>query len=182
MTEQQLIKGCVRQEHVAQKSVFDLYSKRMMGVCLRYARNEVDAEEILIEAFCKVFEKIHQFKHEGSFEGWIRKIVVNVALKKYSLIRFTYEKSFNYEANYEENYFQEEDSLSDLGEKEILQLINKLPDGYRLVFNLYVIEGYKHDEIAELLKINSGTSRSQLAKARNMLQKQILEMNKEVIR
>jgi RNA polymerase sigma-70 factor (ECF subfamily) len=98
------------------------------------------------------------------------------------LIRFTYEKSFNYEANYEESYFYEEDSLSALSEKEILTLINNLPDGYRLVFNLYVIEGYKHDEIAELLKINSGTSRSQLAKARNMLQKQILEMNKEVVR
>ena len=149
----------------------------MLGVCHRYARNAADAEDILQDAFIKVFEKIHQFKFEGSFEGWIRKIVVNTALKKYTLSR--YQKEVNgYESN--EKYDSTEDPAAyiNLTQKDLLALINKLPDGYRLVFNMYVIEGYQHDEIAEMLKIQPGTSRSQLVKARNMLQKQIAQQQK----
>lgn len=149
----------------------------MLGVCNRYARNGADAEDILQDAFIKVFDKIHQFKFEGSFEGWIRRIVVNTALKKYSLRR--YEKEVvGYEIKDRDESSMEPSAYSHLSEKDLLDLINSLPDGYRVIFNLYVIEGFQHDEIAEMLGIQPGTSRSQLVKARNMLQKQILELQK----
>ena len=177
MTEEQLIRACIKENAAAQKELFIRYSSRMLGVCHRYARNTPDAEDILQDAFIKVFDKIHQFKFEGSFEGWVRKIVVNTALKKYTLIRYEKEIS-GYENN--EHYGGTEDAAaySHLTQKDLLALINNLPDGYRVVFNMYVIEGYQHEEIAEMLGIQPGTSRSQLVKARNMLQKQITELQK----
>ncbi|HTB99804.1 MAG TPA: sigma-70 family RNA polymerase sigma factor [Ferruginibacter sp.] len=177
MTEHQLIKACIKEDAASQKEVFDHYSGRMMAVCLRYARSSADAEDILQDAFIKVFDKMHQFKFEGSFEGWIRRIVVNTALKKYSLRR--YEKEVvGYEIKDKDESSVEASAYSDLTAKELMDLINMLPSGYKLIFNLYVIEGYQHDEIAEMLGIQPGTSRSQLVKARNMLQKQILELQK----
>jgi len=152
----------------------------MLGVCHRYARNGGDAEDILQDAFIKVFAKIYQFKFEGSFEGWIRRIVVNTALKKYSLRRYEKEVS-GYEISDRDESGMEPSAYAHLTEKELLDLINNLPDGYRLVFNLYVIEGYQHDEIAEMLGIQSGTSRSQLVKARTMLQKQIIQLQKVAV-
>jgi RNA polymerase sigma-70 factor (ECF subfamily) len=152
----------------------------MLGVCNRYARNSADAEDILQDAFIKIFEKIHQFKFEGSFEGWIRRIMVNTALKKYTLRRYEKEVS-GYEIKDKDESAIEPSAYSDLTQKELLDLINNLPDGYKLIFNLYVIEGYQHDEIAEMLGIQPGTSRSQLVKARNMLQKQILQLRKVAV-
>ena len=181
MTQSELIEGCVRRSPLCQKAVFDLYAGRMMGVSQRYARNKSDAEDILQEAFIKVFEKIVQFRHEGSFEGWIRKIVVNTALKKYTLLRYTAEKYNQDVSEYEELDSNDVSAYAHLSEKDLLKLINELPDGYRLVFNLYVIEGYKHEEIANMLNINPGTSRSQLAKARTMLQKQILQLQRVAV-
>jgi RNA polymerase sigma factor (sigma-70 family) len=177
LTETQLIKACIKEDAASQKEVFNRFSGRMMGVCLRYARNTADAEDILQDAFIKVFDKLYQFKFEGSFEGWIRKIVVNTALKKYSLRR--YEKEVvGYEVKDKDETVVEPSAYADLTQKEIMDLVNMLPNGYRLIFNLYVIEGYQHDEIAEMLGIQPGTSRSQLVKARNMLQKQILQLQK----
>jgi RNA polymerase sigma factor (sigma-70 family) len=177
LTENQLIKACIKEDAASQKEVFDRFSGRMLTVCLRYARNAADAEDILQDAFIKVFDKMHQFKFEGSFEGWIRRIVVNTALKKYSLRR--YEKEVvGYEVKDKDESSIEPSAYSDLTAKDLLDLINALPSGYKLIFNLYVIEGYQHDEIAEMLGIQPGTSRSQLVKARNMLQKQILELQK----
>lgn len=181
MTEDQLVRGCVLKNEAAQKAVFDLYAGKMLGVCMRYARNYADAEDMLQDAFIKVFDKIKQFKGEGSFEGWIRKIVVNTALKKYTLIRYDKEIIGHEGVDAEHFFSTEQVAYSHLSEKELLQLINKLPDGYRFVFNMYVIEGYSHDEIATLLGIQSGTSRSQLAKARMLLQKQILQIQKQAV-
>ena len=180
MTEDELIRGCIREEAICQKEVFHRYAGRMLGVCNRYARNSADAEDILQDAFIKVFEKIHQFKFEGSFEGWIRRIMVNTALKKYSLRRYEKEVS-GYEIRDRDESGIEPSAYSHLTQKELLDLINNLPEGYRLIFNLYVIEGYQHDEIAEMLGIQPGTSRSQLVKARNMLQKQILQLRKVAV-
>ncbi len=177
MTEEQLIKACINEDAASQKEVFDRYSGRMLGVCHRYARNPADAEDILQDAFIKVFDKIHQFKFEGSFEGWIRRIVVNTALKKYSLRRYEKEIS-GYEVKDKDETFLEPSAYAHLTQKDLMVLINNLPDGYRIVFNLYVIEGYQHDEIAEILGIQPGTSRSQLVKARIMLQKQIMQLHK----
>ena len=180
MTEDELIRGCLKDDASCQKEIFNRFAGRMLGVCNRYARNSADAEDILQDAFIKVFNKIYQFKFEGSFEGWIRKIVVNTALKKYSLRR--YEKEVvGYEIKDRDESSMEPSAYAHLNQKEIMDLINNLPDGYRLIFNLYVIEGYQHDEIAEMLGIQSGTSRSQLVKARNMLQKQILQLQKVAV-
>ena len=180
MTEEELIKGCIRENAACQKEVFNRFAGHMLGVCQRYARNTGDAEDILQDAFIKVFNKMGQFKFEGSFEGWIRRIVVNTALKKYSLIR--YDKEFTgYDISESQEGTSDPAAYSHLTEKDLLVLINNLPDGYRLIFNLYVIEGYQHEEIAAMLGIQPGTSRSQLVKARTMLQKQILELQKVAV-
>ncbi len=177
MTEEELIRGCIREDAACQREVFNRYASRMLGVCHRYARTSADAEDILQDAFIKVFDKMHQFKFEGSFEGWIRRIIVNTALKKYSLRR--YEKEVvGYEVKDKDESGMEPSAYAHLTQKEILELINNLPDGYRLIFNLYVVEGFQHEEIAEMLGIQPGTSRSQLVKARTMLQKQITELQK----
>lgn len=177
MKEEELIRGCIRENATCQKEVFNRYAGRMLGVCLRYARTAADAEDILQDAFIKVFNKVHQFKFEGSFEGWIRRIIVNTALKKYSLRR--YEKEVvGYEVPDKDDSGMDPAAYSHLTQKEILELINNLPDGYRLIFNLYVMEGFQHEEIAEMLGIQPGTSRSQLVKARTMLQKQIIQLQK----
>ena len=180
MTEDELIRGCIKEEAFCQKEVFNRYAGRMLGVCNRYARNNADAEDILQDAFIKIFEKIHQFKFEGSFEGWVRRIMVNTALKKYSLRRYEKEVS-GYEIRDRDESGMEPSAYTHLTQKELLELINNLPDGYRMIFNLYVIEGYQHDEIAEMLGIQAGTSRSQLVKARTMLQKQIIELQKVAV-
>ena len=177
MTEDELIRGCLQKNASCQKEIFNRFAGRMLGVCNRYARSSADAEDILQDAFIKVFDKIYQFKSEGSFEGWIRRIVVNTALKKYSLRR--YEKEvIGYEIKDRDESSMEPSAYAHLTEKDLLVLINNLPDGYRLIFNLYVIEGYQHDEIAEMLNIQPGTSRSQLVKARNLLQKEIIQLDK----
>ena len=180
MTEDELIRGCIKEEAACQKEVFNRYAGRMLGLCNRYARNSADAEDILQDAFIKIFDKIHQFKFEGSFEGWIRRIMVNTALKKYTLRRYEKEIS-GYEISDRGEIGQEPAAYTHLNRKELLALINSLPDGYRMIFNLYVIEGYQHEEIAEMLGIQPGTSRSQLVKARLMLQKQILELQKVAV-
>lgn len=180
MTEDELIQGCIRKDAACQKEVFYRYASLLLGVCSRYARNAADAEDILQDGFIKVFNKIHQFKSEGSFEGWMRRIMVNTALKKYSLRRFEKEV-VGYEITDKSEQPLEASTYDHLGEKDLLILINNLPDGYRIIFNLYVLEGYQHEEIAIMLKIQPGTSRSQLVKARAMLQKQILQLQKVAV-
>lgn len=181
MTEEQLIKGCIKEDASCQREVFNRYAGRMLGVCNRYARSSADAEDILQDAFMKVFDKLSQFKSEGSFEGWIRKIVVNTALKKYSVSRYDKEVVGYEIKDRDEDSGAEPVAYHHLTEKDLLELINKLPDGYRLIFNLYVIEGYQHDEIAAMLNIQPGTSRSQLVKARTMLQKQLTALQKVAV-
>ena len=173
----QLIRCCIEGNRLSQKQLYELFAPKMFAVCLRYSKNREEAEEILQEGFVQVFKSLKNFRHEGSFEGWIRKIVVNTALKKYSLIRYDKELS-GYEVKDRDESSMEPSAYAHLSQKEIMEMINNLPDGYRLVFNLYVIEGYQHDEIANLLRIQPSTSRSQLVKARHMLQKQITELQK----
>lgn len=148
-----------------------------MVVCLRYTRSRADAEDVLQEGFIKVFDHLSQFRGEGSLEGWIRRIMITAALKKYQ--RFYYQKEIN---SLEDVPFEPTQSGGDvvslLSLQELLALIQRLPDGYRMVFNLFVIEGYSHDEIAKMLQIEAGTSRSQLNKARRLLQQWILTEQK----
>lgn len=150
-----------------------LYSRKMMTVCLRYARNRADAEDILQDGFVRLFQKIHQYKAEGSFEGWIRRIFVNASLKKYQTKKWSMEQTG---VEYVEEGKIDPDIISTLSEQEILQLIGELPEGYKVVFNMYVIEGYSHKEISEILGINEATSRTQLLKARKHLQQKICRL------
>lgn len=172
MIETKLIKGCIREDKACQRELFSRLSGKMMSVCLRYARNRAEAEDILQEGFIRVFDNISKYRFEGSFEGWVRRIMVNSALKFYN------KKSFKQEFPGIENY-QEQSAepaiYSQLSEKELMDLIAQLPDGYRVVFNLYIIEGYSHKEIGKMLEIGESTSRSQLTKARKMLQQQVLQ-------
>ena len=174
-TEQEIIKGCIKKDASCQRMLFETYSGRFMSICLRYACDQPEAEDILQDAFINIFSYIHQFKGEGSFEGWMRRIVVNTALRviQKKKIRFTEIQE------YQQPGFQvETSSYTSLHADELIKLINALPDGYRIVFNLNVIEGYSHEEIAQMLQIAASTSRSQLLKARRLLQEQIKSLEK----
>ena len=181
MTDIELISGCIKDDALCQKSLFHRYASSLLGVCQRYARNKEDAEDILQDSFIKIFKKIDQFKGEGSFEGWMRRIVVNTALKKYTVSRYSKEISVDEVKDLSLANMNDIPAFNHLTEKDLLLLVNNLPDGYRIVFNLYVIEGYPHDEIADMLGIQPGTSRSQLVKARQLLQREIIHLQKVAV-
>jgi RNA polymerase sigma factor (sigma-70 family) len=177
-TEQLLIKGCIAGDRALQTKLYNLFAPKMLGVCLRYARNKEEAEDILQEGFLRVFTYIKTFKGNGSFEGWIRKIMVNCALFRYRN-KSQLQPVIRLEGS-EYDTACETDIASNLDAKELLSLVQTLPAGYRIVFNLYVFEGYKHREIAEALGISEGTSKSNLSDARVFLQKALLVKKKLV--
>lgn len=148
----------------------------MYAVCMRYANNADDAQDLLQEGFIKVYRNLEKFRHEGSFEGWIRRVFVNTSIehfrRKHTLYSIT-EK--------EENVIEDADitALDNLAEKDIINLIQELSPGYRTVFNMYVVEGYSHKEIGNILGISEGTSKSQLARAKAILQKKVQERLEE---
>jgi RNA polymerase sigma-70 factor (ECF subfamily) len=166
LTEQELIEGCKSNKRLAQKALYDRFSAKMFGVCRRYVKTVENTEEVLMMAFCKIFKKIDSFSGKGSFEGWIRRIMVNEALM---FLRKKYR--FNEHADVTEIPVKAvEVSVEDeLAAQDILKLLEQLPVGYRTVFNLYVIEGFKHREIAEQLGISINTSKSQLILAKKKL-------------
>ncbi|MCU7552819.1 RNA polymerase sigma factor [Chitinophagaceae bacterium LB-8] len=172
VTEQLLIKGCIAGNRAFQSKLYDLYAPKMLGVCMRYSRNKQEAEEILLEGFLRVFTYIKKYRGSGSFEGWIRKIMVNCALFKYRSKVHLHPVIDLKIAGYE--VAGEIDIASNLDAKELLILVQSLPVGYRIIFSLFVFEGYKHREIAKLLGISEGTSKSNLADARALLQKSLM--------
>jgi RNA polymerase sigma factor (sigma-70 family) len=171
-TEDELIKGCLSHDRSAQKRLYDTYSSKMYAICYRYVRDAAEAEDILIVAFTRIFEKINQFKSEGSFEGWIRRIIVNEALTHLRRNRSMYLETDLDQVDREPDYDKLQDHLE---EEDLLKMIQELPTGYRIVFNLYAIEGYSHKEIANQLGISENTSKSQLSRARTYLQKLLVE-------
>ncbi len=171
VTDKELIRACRRGDPRAQKALYDRYAPRMFGLCKRYLKTTEEAEDALLEGFFKVFTHLDQYDGSGNFEGWIRRIMVNQALMK---IR----KKHALKNAVEPDHTLKDQTISvqqKLEAEDILQLLNDLPEGYRTVFNLYVIEGYKHREIADLLGISINTSKSQLIlarkKLRNLLEK-----------
>ncbi len=170
MNEETLIKACLRGSAQHQQILYERYAGKMYAVCLRYARSSADAADMLQEGFVKVFTKLDQYHFQGSFEGWIRKIMVNTALRTYQRQRFDMEQS-GYEILPDKAI--EPDAISRMSEEELLKLIAQLPDGYRVIFNLVAIEGYSHAEVAQTLGIQESTSRSQLTKARKWLADQL---------
>jgi RNA polymerase sigma factor (sigma-70 family) len=167
ISESDLIQGCLADDRRMQEELYRRFSPRMYGVCLRYAGNAEEAQDILQEGFIKVYKKLDSYRREGSFEGWIRRIFVNTAIEHFR--RKTYQQPITekHENTVEGKYLSVLDTLA---EKDILKLIQELSPGYRTVFNLYVVEGYTHKEISDMLNISEGTSKSQLSRAKVILQ------------
>lgn len=173
-----MIQGCVKKQQDAQRILFERYAGRMMSLCLRYTNNQQEAQDILQMGFLKVFDYIHQYKGDGNFEGWMRRVFASIAIRQLSKKKmdFTPVDIVNNEA-----LTEDPSVVSKISEEEIHQLIRGLPTGYRTVFNLHVIEGYSHEEIAGMLDIQPSTSRSQLLKARKILQALINKLYNTVI-
>lgn len=167
ISESDLIVGCLEGNRRMQEELYRRFSPRMYAVCLRYTSNAEEAQDILQEGFIKVFKKLDSFRSEGSFEGWVRRIFVNTAIEHFRRKRYLMPVTEKEENTIEGKYTS---ALDDLAEKDVMTLIQELSPGYRTVFNLYVVEGYTHKEIADMLGISEGTSKSQLSRAKVILQ------------
>ncbi len=173
-----IIQGSLKGDRISQKQLYEQYSGKMLAVCMRYSKHQMEAEDLLQDGFIKVFTNLEQYKSEGPFEQWIRRIMINNAIKNCN------RKSFQNEYSAGEDIpelFEEPEVIDNMAETELVKMINELPYGYRMVFNLYAIEGYSHREISEALNIEESTSRSQLVKARKVLQDKLLKYQKETI-
>lgn len=171
-TEEQIREGCAKGDRKFQQMLYNMFSAKMFSVCLRYANEYNSAQDLLQEGFVKVYRNIEKFRGEGSFEGWVRRIFVNTAIEHYRKQVNLYALHDSEAKGYE---YYEGNALETLKHQDILKLIQTLSDGYRTVFNLYVIEGFSHKEIGEMMNISEGTSKSQLARARYLLQKMITD-------
>jgi len=174
----ELIEGCKRKNAQAQKSLYDRYAGLLHALCCRYIKEKMEAEDVLIIAFTKILDRIDQFKGEGSFEGWMKKIVVNESLTYLRRNKNMYLEMDIEAADREPDFDRLE---SHLQAEDLMKMIEALPAGYRTVFNLYAIDGYSHKEIAEQLGITENTSKSQLSRARLALQKHLVEIEKNMV-
>jgi len=177
MSDHQIIEGCAKHDRKAQKVLYDKYSRFLMGICLRYACDKAEAEDILQESFIKIFFNIKDFTGTGSFAGWLRKVAVNTAITQYHKnLKFRYSVDIEEFASTETGVvsFEEDFFTSD----ELFMVLNELPCGYRMVFNLYAVEGYKHKEIAELLGIDMNTSKSQYSRAKAVIRDKLARLRK----
>lgn len=171
MNELQLIEGCRKGERRAQKELYDAYSRKMMGVCLRYVNDRETARDLLQDGFVKIFTSMDSYTGSGSFEGWMRKIFVNCALeylRKSDVLREATDLD-----NTAELIQPNSSAISDMSAAELMNLVKELPVGFRTVFNMFAIEGYSHKEISEMLNITESTSRSQYTRAKQLLQRRI---------
>ena len=180
LSEQELIRKCICGDRVAQKQLYEKYNSLFFAICLRYMPTREEAEDVLIVGFTTIFAKMDTFKQEGSFEGWMKRIIINTAISALRLNRKYYETERESE---EWEQIGKTESANEIYEqintKDILNQIQQMPDGYRTIFNLYAIEGYSYEEIAQMMDVSVGTIRSQLAKARKTLQKKLQEFISE---
>ncbi len=170
--EAQLINDCQRQVAAAQQQLYESYARKMMGVCMRYVNDYETARDLLHDGFIKVFTHVTSFQGEGSFEGWLRRVFVTTALeylRKNDVLRESYDIATNYNLQTEE-----ETVIERISADELRAIIGTLPPGFRTVFNLYAVEGYSHKEIGKMLGITESTSRSQFARAKNILKQKIV--------
>ncbi len=169
MTLEELIDKCKKQEIQAQEALYNKYARVLFGICLKYSPNYQEAQDNLQDAFLTIFKKIEQYEGKGSFEGWIKRVTVNTVLQKYrkkKVFKLTNEAEIPEEID-------EEIEVAEVPLDYLLKIIQELPDRYRLVFTMYVLDGYTHQEISELLGINIGTSKSNLARGRAILKKKV---------
>lgn len=175
MTEEQMLYGSIRNQATAQEALYNRFSPRMLGVCYRYARNKEDAEDMLQEGFIKVFTQLHQFRGEGSLEGWIRKVIVHTCI---NLIKKNKKFNDSVDIFHANSLVIREDYIPSIMQaKQVVECIRLLPIGYRTVLNLYAIEGFSHKEIAGMLEIEESTSRSQYTRAKAMLESILIKKN-----
>ena len=167
ISESDLITGCINGERRMQEELYKRFSSKMYAVCLRYASDADEAQDILQDGFIKVFKKLDSYRGDGSFEGWVRRIFVNTAIEYFRRKKYLQPVTEKEENTIEGKYVS---ALDELAEKDILELITQLSPGYRTVFNMYVVEGYSHKEIGDMLGISEGTSKSQLSRAKTILQ------------
>lgn len=177
-SDSQILKGCKKGSPSAQRTLYEKYSRLLLGICIRYASSIDEAEDILQEGFVKIFLNINHFKGDGSLTAWMRRIMINTAIT-------AYHKSLKYRYHDDINEIQETSMTSvswedsDFTVEELQNVIQRMPEGYRMVFNLYAIEGYKHREIAEMLAIDENTSKSQYSRARKWLAERLDRLKKE---
>lgn len=180
IAEEELVKGCIAGDRLMQRNLYNTYAGKMLVLCNRYCRTSAEAEDILQEAFIKIFTKINTFRFESQLGGWIRMIVVNTAIN-----HVRKEKDLAFSVEIEQAVGVENNltsAISALNYNELIELVRKLPLGCQTVFNMYAIDGFDHREIGEKLGISIGTSKSQYARAKNILQKKLLHQNKLVSR
>lgn len=186
LTNEELINRCKKQDAAAQKALYDNYNTLLMGVCIRYTKSKSDADDIFQEGFIKILTNIdkHQWQGKSSFESWMKTIMANTAIKHYhkskkeSTIEYADDLT-EHEDNFEEPDQSTNNEESSFTQQDLLEALNRLPDEFRIVFNLHVIEGLKHNEIAQKLDIKERTSRSRLGRARKKLQKELSKLKKE---
>jgi len=166
-----IIKGCVSGKREEQAQLYNMFADRMYAVCLYYSKDQTEAEDLLHEGFIKVFKSISQYRKEGSFEGWIRRIMINTSLEKFRKHNQLYPVDNVYDYVEDIGY---EDIISKISFDDLLQMIRELPPQYRMVFNLYVMEDMPHKEISKIMGITEGTSKSNLSRARNLLQEKVI--------
>jgi RNA polymerase sigma factor (sigma-70 family) len=168
-----LLEGCKRGERKVQELLYKMLAPKMLGVCIRYAKDRYEAEDILQTAFVKVFQKVNEFRSDGSFEGWIRRIMVNTAIEAYRKnVKMMNVVDIDEAYDIQQSVFD----ISGLETKDLFKIIDQLSGGYRMVFNMYVVEGYSHKEIATQLGITEGASKSQLSRAKAILREKLIKM------
>jgi RNA polymerase sigma-70 factor (ECF subfamily) len=169
MTEKELVDGCIREDRICQRELWNRYSKKIMSLCLRYCNSQEEAEDALMEAYVKIYDNLAKFRFQSSLETWMRRVAVNLCINKIRARKHIW--SSITEDEYRLGYT--DDAFDNLQVDQIMKMVEALPVGYRTVFNLYAIEGYSHKDIADLLGIDEGTSRSQFSKARKVLQQSL---------
>jgi RNA polymerase sigma factor (sigma-70 family) len=172
ISESDIIKGCLDNDRKTQEVLYQRFSAKMYAVCLRYSKNADDAQDLLQDGFVKVFRNIDKFRGDGSFEGWIRRIFVNTSIEHFRKANRSYNVTDTEDVSIEDTSLN---ALDNLAEKDIIKMIQELSPGYRQVFNMYVVEGYSHKDIGDILGISEGTSKSQLARAKGILKKMVEE-------
>jgi len=173
-SEQELIQACIRQERFAQRQLYERFASKLFATAMRYMKNRSDAEDVLQDSFIKIYQKLPNFRFDCPLEAWLRKVVVNTALKQLQS-----QPNYMQHTNSElvtDDVEQEEFTLSGFQFEQLMEIVQSLPEGCRMVFNLYAIEGYQHNEIAALLGVSEGTSKSQYSRARVLLQQKLKEM------
>jgi len=179
MNELQIIAGCKEQKREAQKVLYETYARKMYSICLRYSSDQAAAQDLLQDGFMKIYANIGSFQEKGSFEGWLKRIFINLALENLRKKKSIFQSSDDIQNLPDVVDESTEEQMYKISEAELLKMVQELPRGYSTVFNLYAIEDYSHKEIADMLAISEGTSRSQYVRARQILQEKVKQYIKE---